>query len=209
VLFKSLKFLLLYVEAQLSISRDSLVAGPLAKLTWDYVGDDDPWHSIEIRNPEICWDYGKDFQSFLIGKSRYDVDGIYDICKWLRQCDYVRDIQLFGVVDHWQHPSVFEENRKGDCEDHALWAWRKILNLGAEAEFMIGSFRGEVHAWVTFDWNNSLTVFECTEKASAGQMLRRSDEAKSDYIPYFSIDGNMVRRLYAGALSAVWKDEWI
>src|SRR5690348_3236184 len=46
-------------------------------------------------------------------------------------CEYVRD--PVHERDFWQHPKTFEQLRKGDCEDHALWAWRKLTELGISA----------------------------------------------------------------------------
>jgi predicted transglutaminase-like cysteine proteinase len=34
-----------------------------------------------------------------------------------------------------EHPGAFERRRRGDCEDFALWAWRKLAEVGVDAEF--------------------------------------------------------------------------
>ena len=64
---------------------------------------------------------------------------------------------LFNEIDLWQHPSSFEELRRGDCEDFALWAWRKLAELGIDAEFFVGRILSveepdvdRQHAWVVF-----------------------------------------------------------
>ena len=66
------------------------------------------------------------FAHYLNGDSRVRVHSIDDICRWLQQCQYVSDSDQFKQRDVWQHPGEFETRKKGDCEDHALWAWRKL-----------------------------------------------------------------------------------
>jgi hypothetical protein len=65
----------------------------------------------------------------------------------------VSDEEQFGQKDYWQPPEQFEENKKGDCEDFALWTWRQLLQMGYNARFVAGRsgrYR-EGHAWVTFE----------------------------------------------------------
>ena len=73
--------------------------------------------------------------------------------RFLSKCKYVSDQEQFGQKDYWEPPEQFEETKKGDCEDFALWAWRQLLHMGYSARFVIGpAFQyGEMHAWVTFN----------------------------------------------------------
>jgi hypothetical protein len=86
-------------------------------------------------------------------------------------CRYVSDQQLFRELDHWQHPCTFEQVQRGDCEDYALWAWRQLLQLGYDADFVVGrqvdrSPEGTVrphgarHAWVLFRQNGEEYLYE-------------------------------------------------
>ena len=68
------------------------------------------------------------------------VKSLQEICEWLVGCDYADDEAFFNEPDFWQHPVMFEQTRKGDCEDHALWAWRKLVELGFEAELVRGHY---------------------------------------------------------------------
>jgi transglutaminase superfamily protein len=47
---------------------------------------------------------------------------------------------------------MFENTRKGDCEDFALWTWRQLLAIGYDARFVGGQCGryGAGHAWVEF-----------------------------------------------------------
>jgi hypothetical protein len=77
---------------------------------------------------------------------------IGDIRNFLMSCRYVSDQELFGKPDYWQPPEEFENRKKGDCEDFALWTWRQLLNMGYDARFIGGSAGryGDGHAWVEY-----------------------------------------------------------
>lgn len=72
---------------------------------------------------------------------------------FLSSCKYVSDAEQFGREDYWQPPEEFEKNKKGDCEDFALWSWRQLLEMKYPARFVIGRATryGDGHAWVTFE----------------------------------------------------------
>ena len=72
------------------------------------------------------------------------------------------DEEQFGEKDYWQPPEQFEESKKGDCEDFALWAWRQLLQMNYDARFVAGvsgRYR-EGHAWVTFEKNGKYFLLE-------------------------------------------------
>lgn len=64
---------------------------------------------------------------------------IEDVRNFLLGCKYVSDEELFGKRDYWQPPEDFEKQRKGDCEDFALWTWRQLISMGYDARFIGGS----------------------------------------------------------------------
>jgi hypothetical protein len=74
----------------------------------------------------------------------------------------VSDQEQFGERDYWQPPEQFEESKKGDCEDFALWAWRQLLHLNYPARFALGSAGryGAGHAWVTFQRDGKTYLLE-------------------------------------------------
>jgi len=77
---------------------------------------------------------------------------IAELREFLMGCRYVSDKELFGKEEYWQPPEEFEKNRKGDCEDFALWTWRQLLNMGYDVRFVGGRAGryGEGHAWIEF-----------------------------------------------------------
>jgi hypothetical protein len=152
---------------------------PALRLAWRYVGDGDPWQSLPHDLPMAMYGEGnlaEDFRCYLEGPSRVGVRSIRTLCAWLRRCKYQSDWRLFGRRDYWQYPAGFEELRRGDCEDHALWAWRKLIELGHEAELMVGRRDSQAanedwHAWVVFSENGSRFLLEATSK-SQPEMIR-------------------------------------
>ncbi len=75
-----------------------------------------------------------------------------EVRQFLTGCEYVSDRELFDKEEYWQPPEEFEQRKKGDCEDFALWTWRQLLELGYDARFIGGSCGryGQGHAWVEY-----------------------------------------------------------
>jgi hypothetical protein len=144
-----------------------------------------------------------DFRFYLEGPSRVSVNSIGELCHWLRGCQYHDDEVLFGRSDYWQHPAGFETLRRGDCEDHALWAWRKLLELGLEAQLVIGRNKWNdaadegMHAWVVYTDRGSRILFEATEK-SKKRMIRPFADVSHLYWPHVAVDHKLQRHVYAG-----------
>ena len=77
---------------------------------------------------------------------------IGEIRQFLSRCRSVSDQEQFGRKDYWQPPDEFEKNRKGDCDDFALWTWRQFDTLGFKSRIVFGAHGryGTGHAWVQF-----------------------------------------------------------
>ncbi len=169
-----------------------------------------PWPRKErfVAKSEFGKGLTKDFRWFFEGPSAVAAKDEQDILRFLSNCKYLSDEALFMEADFWQHPITFEHMRKGDCEDHALWAWRKFIEIGYEAEFVSGMWRitenakvrEEGHAWVLFrkKGNTHWKVLEATEK-NRKKMVLEIKEAMEIYRPRYSVDGNF--KTYAFALA--------
>ena len=85
-----------------------------------------------------------------------------EIRAFLSTCRYVSDQEQFGVKDHWMPPEEFEQTRRGDCDDFAIWTWRQLLDLGYSTRFVAGSAGryGGGHAWVTFQVDDRTFIVE-------------------------------------------------
>ena len=103
-----------------------------------------------------------------------------------RQCRYERDPMLFGRPDVWLHPEDFEVAPVGDCEDHALYAWVQLLEMGYDAYFTCGRVDGYGHAWVMFQ-DSGLWLYEATSQAVYPADVVGRDMVS--YEPHFLVDG--------------------
>jgi hypothetical protein len=103
------------------------VLRPLGKRLIRYVPVGDPWEPVTslFVTPRIFGPGSfRMFRWYFEGESVVVVRSLGEVCEWLAQCQYHPDEDLFNEPDFWQHPRTFEHLRKGECEDHALWAWR-------------------------------------------------------------------------------------
>jgi hypothetical protein len=167
--------------------------------------DEDIWRKTKHNLPKEAYGQGNqhDWDWYLEGHSTVKVKSAKEIVDWLRGCEYVGDIALFNEEDFWQHPVTFENLRKGDCEDHALWAWRKLKELGIPAEFVCGrsgpaSSRGNhAHAWVHLELSGQQCLME-TVADKQHRMTFPLDEVRRNYCPAFSVDTNLKTYRYGG-----------
>jgi hypothetical protein len=178
---------------------------PLLRHTTRDLTDDDVWQKKKVRLPKEA--FGKanlhDWPWYLEGRSTVQVKSAGDIVDWLRGCRYVGDPILFHEEDFWQHPVTFERIRQGDCEDHALWAWRKFKELGIPAEFVCGrsgpaSAKGNhAHAWIHVELSGQLCLME-TVADSMHQMTFPLEDVKRNYCPALSVDTDLNTYRYGG-----------
>jgi hypothetical protein len=170
---------------------------------------DDPWERFSHRVPLHVYGGGsrRDFQWYFEGESAVEVKTLEDIQDWLLGCEYAHDLHLFQEHDFWQHPRTFEQLKKGDCEDHALWAWRKCVELGIEAELVSGQQLSEAgvsdeesgHVWVVLKRDDETFVFETAAK-SKDRMLKPLREVRAEYRPEVGVDAKRNRFAYFGWL---------
>src|SRR6186997_2101769 len=133
----------------------------LRRLLWTLVrltgGPKSSWKRLSLPVPIGAFGPGsqREFAHYFEGESGVRVESIDEIVEWLLTCQYMTDATQFNERDLWQHPIAFEQLRCGDCEDFALWAWRKLADIGIDAEFYVGRvvLGGEPgtdrqHAWV-------------------------------------------------------------
>ncbi len=176
--------------------------------------NDRRWARINL--PRETWRFGRaapaDMAAFLAQPSTVTVSSVADVCAWLRRCTYDHDEAIFGEPDRWQAPAEFEVRRRGDCEDHALWAWRKLHELGLEAELVVGRYLiapgpQNYHAWVVFtEPDGRKMLLEATTKWW-GRMPVPLKEVGHEYLPFHSVDGHLQTCTYGGYLVAIEKGD--
>lgn len=165
---------------------------------------EDQWERIDVTVPLRQYGSGArlDFAQYLNGASIVSVSTFAGIREWLTHCEYLSDQALFNESDFWQHPSTFERLRAGDCEDFAVWAWRKMLELGMDVDLVSGYCveNGELsgrHAWVVFRDDGKSYLFEPTRGVDESA-VRQLDDVKGEYIPEFGVDRHATRFAYGG-----------
>jgi Bacterial transglutaminase-like cysteine proteinase BTLCP len=184
---------------------------PLARLVTRRLPVRDAWERYDYRVPLSAFGSGNrhEFGWYFEGESSVAVASLDEVQEWLLACEYVQDESLFNEPDFWQHPRTFEQLRRGDCEDHALWAWRKLVELGYDADLVSGTVlratedtaeRGG-HVWVMLRENGERLVFEAVAKAKS-RMVRPLEEVRDRYRPEFGVDRQRQRYAFNGALLA-------
>ena len=146
------------------------------------------------------------FPHYFEGESSVPVTSINDLVDWLATCEYVSDSDQFNERDLWQQPCDFERLRRGDCEDFALWAWRKLAEMDVDAEFYVGSVMcgdnpesARQHAWVVYRVEGDAFLFE--PAACGGQrMIQPLPDVMDDYVPHFAVDRHFTTSAFVGCL---------
>lgn len=105
---------------------------------------------------------GRPMAAFLSQPVKVVCRDMDEIRAFLSTCRQVSDLEQFGVADYWMSPTEFEQSRRGDCEDFALWTCRQLLGLGHSARFVVGSAGryGEGHAWVSLRVGDEIFIVE-------------------------------------------------
>jgi hypothetical protein len=185
---------------------------PLALAVLEHLPRGDPWDPFPYHVPHELFSSGSkhDFRWYFQGQSRVQVSSFDEICEWLLACEYRSDLELFMQPDFWQHPLTFEQIRKGDCDDHALWAWRKLVELGFSAELLVGRWLqkdgswGE-HAWVAVTRGSDTVHLQAATKDRASMVLD-STTAHRVLRPHFGVNAGLARRVFDGWLHSVLDD---
>lgn len=179
---------------------------PLLKLGLRWLPLEDPWERARAFVPVRRFGVGSihDFRSYFERASSVNVRNLEEVSEWLLGCQYATDQDLFQTADFWQHPVDFELLRQGDCEDHALWAWRKLVELGYNAELISGDYRRPDgswfgHVWVCFEQDGRKYLLESIAK-DRKDMVRLLDAAKSEYCPNVGVASDFRRCGFHGYL---------
>jgi hypothetical protein len=179
---------------------------PFARLGARLFESEPAWERVDMRVPASVFGPGSrhPFAEYFEGESSVHVQSIDEIVAWLETCEYVTDIELFHEQDFWQHPRAFEALRRGDCEDFALWAWRKLTEIGIDAEFCVGRVicedRPEIdrqHAWVVFHVNEAAFVFEPAARIQS-RMIRPLADVMDEYVPHFAVNRRFETNAFVG-----------
>lgn len=141
-------------------------------------GGEGEWMGEPRRQPPLGsthpWD--RYFDVALRTKPR----SLADIETFLNQCRYRSDLETRGQIDYWETPDLFELRKTGDCEDHAIWAWRHLHDLGYRARLVLGDW-GNCHAWIHIFVNGRAYLLETIQKHRRGPDV-------GAYQPWWSVE---------------------
>ena len=183
---------------------------PLRWLVVRFCPVSDPWEKVSASIVIQAFAPGSrmDVDWYFTGRSKVRVESLEDVQRWLWRCDYVADAELFREPDYWQHPQTFEQLRRGDCEDFALWAWRKLVELRQPAEFVVGYRQDDAasgtpkrarHAWVLIQREGQLCLYEPTNR-DYEKSVQPLDLVRHRYVPEFGVGPDLRPVVYAGYL---------
>ena len=154
------------------------------------------------------------FNRYFEGESHVRAASIEAAIDWLSGCEYVSDMDQFNECDRWQAPCEFERSRRGDCEDFALWAWRKLSEIGVDAEFYVGRVVmndgsndesdqdtdcDRQHAWVVYRSGLEEFLFE-PAAGNMDAMVRLLSDVQDDYVPHFSVNRRFKTSAFVGCI---------
>jgi len=127
-----------------------------------------------------------------------------EIRKFLSKCKYVPDQEQFKREDYWMPPDEFEEKKRGDCEDFALWTWRQLMDLGFSCRFVAGysGKYGEGHAWLTAEKDNKRYIVEPLA-CHVGERLPRLSLVR--HRPEISVEWDGKKLHYFEHIPKVWR----
>ncbi len=170
----------------------------------------DPWRRYDLEPPLRAYGPGatEDFACYLDRDSHVTAETPLAMARWLLDCRYAEDAQLFDDSDHWLHPVTFELVKSGDCEDFSLWAWRKLIEGAYDADFVVGvrhradGSRGR-HAWVLFRHEHREFVFDGVER-TVERIIRPVDDVRTQYEPQVGATRGGRRFVFAG----LYREEW-
>jgi hypothetical protein len=167
---------------------------------------DSPWRRVPMDVPATAFGPGSrwQFSRYFEGTSCVPARSIDDIVAWLHACEYVSDLEQFQQPDLWQQPCDFEKRQRGDCEDFALWAWRKLIEIGIEAEFYVGRIlcggarQRRVSMRGSSIGTGATLLFEPAER-DRQRMIQPWSAVMDDYEPHFAVDWRFVTSAFVDA----------
>jgi hypothetical protein len=170
----------------------------------------DPWVRLPLAPPFGAYGPGAqdEFPTYLEGPSRVSAPSPAAVASWLLSCRYAADEHLLDAHDHWLHPSTFELVRAGDCEDFALWGWRKLVEASIDATFVVGMSAAANgtpvrHAWVTFRDGSDEFVLDGVQR-SLELIVRPRAILGEAYVPQVGADREGRRVAFAGLFRSEW-----
>jgi len=130
------------------------------------------WEDLDWRNEDDAlyerqWRRETLFPTKIVTKFVQDSEDLNDLFadafyRWKRIDTTVTKAEFFTVDE-------FERAGGGQCDEWAWWYYIKLLNLGYDARWTIGTFRRKNHAWTTVRIGSRTIILDQTQMTTAGQ----------------------------------------
>lgn len=103
--------------------------------------------------------------SYLVGFKPFEVDALWQpLYAVAVRKHYLLDLTQYGLSEVWQNSAQAYLNTRGDCEDHALLLADWLIALGVDARVVLGTYKGDGHAWVVAFLEGEAFLLEATSK---------------------------------------------
>jgi hypothetical protein len=169
----------------------------------------DPWGRQPSAVPPDYFglEEGQSLKQYFEHPSAVPVSNLDDVCAFLLSCRYVPVGEGLGQQDRWMRPHDVEWCRVGDCKALALWAWRRLVELGHDAELVCGEWsppsgQPGLHAFVVFREGSNEYLLEATARSKSA-IVRPLTLARADYTPAYSVDASLKTYMYHGFMRLI------
>lgn len=130
------------------------------------------------------------FSDYFYGELTKATADLDQLTSWLASCAWKSQDPH---RHEWLHPPAFEEQRRGNEKDHALWAWRALVERGFEAQLVSGRqfthlFGWRDHTWVSFyDGSRQLYFLDASLKGT-DSLIVPERIARKRLVPHVDVD---------------------
>jgi transglutaminase-like putative cysteine protease len=126
------------------------------------------WEGIEQAAETAYSTDGQHYfvNSYLIGFAPFQTDQPWVPLLTLahRKSYQYDDVTYPGLKDVWQNSKDAFVQLRGDCEDHAILLADWLIDMGIDARVVVGTYKGQGHAWVIAILDDKEYLLEATNK---------------------------------------------
>ena len=164
----------------------------------------DPWERLDVGiPPRYFGEAAPDWTAVLRAPTSVSVTSLADVLAFLNGCRATAAPPA-DVPPTWPPLEAFEAHQAGNCTGHALWAWRRLVDLGFAPTLVVGRTRPFTrsagrHAWVLFASEGTEYLLEAVAKTDE-QLLRPLAMVRENYRPEVGVTAEGRTVGFAGLL---------
>lgn len=117
--------------------------------------------AVMLATQTPVWAQAQNLMVLSLSPSLEKVQTPKDLSKFMtKKFKFVEDADNFHKTDYWQSPAEMLQNKKGDCEDFALFADSALKDLGYQSQVVsIYGKNGFAHTITVYLENGKYRVF--------------------------------------------------